>query len=264
MQEVLERKSIKNIDFNCDLAQSYGVYKNNVEFELLDYVSSVNISCGFHAGDPVAIKEALLKAKEKNVAIGAHIGFNDIQGFGYRPVELKEDELESLVIYQVGALMTFAKAHGLSIEHVRPHGAMYKMISEDFSYSCAVARAIKKCSEWLVYYAPVGDITAKIADYIGIPVAQELSLEKTYNADLTLDYSKEDNTNNYELMKRFQHLIHTSQIRNNLGGMTFADVDTIHFSNKYRNSMELIKQAHNIIKPSPVNYNNAKISGWVD
>ena len=264
MQEVLERKSIKNIDFNCDLAQSYGIYKNSVEFELLDYVSSVNISCGFHAGDPVTIKEALLKAKEKNVAIGAHIGFNDIQGFGYRPVELKEDELESLIIYQVGALMSFAKAHGLSIEHVRPHGAMYKMVSEDFSYSCAVARAIKKCSEWLVYYAPVGDITAKTADYIGISVAQELCLEKTYNADLTVDYSKEDNTNNYELMKRFQHLIHTSQVRNNLGGMTFADVDTIHFSNKYRNSMELIKQAYGIIKPSPVNYNNAKISGWVD
>ena len=202
MQEVLERKSIKNIDFNCDLAQAYGIYKNNVEFELLDYVSSVNVSCGFHAGDPMTIKEALLKAKEKNVVVGAHIGFNDIQGFGYRPVDLKEDELEALVVYQVGALMSFAKAYGVSVEHVRPHGAMYKMVSEDFSYSCAVARAIKKCSEWLVYYAPVGDITAKTADYIGIPVAQELCLEKTYNADLTVDYSKDDNTNNYDLIKR--------------------------------------------------------------
>ena len=70
MQEVLERKSIKNIDFNCDLAQAYGIYRNNNEYELLDYVSSVNISCGFHAGDPLSIKEALLKAKEKNVAAG--------------------------------------------------------------------------------------------------------------------------------------------------------------------------------------------------
>ena len=137
------RKSIKNIDFNCDLAQAYGFYKNNKEFELLDYVSSVNISCGFHAGDPITIKESLLKAKEKNLVIGAHIGFNDIQGFGYRPVELKEDELESLVIYQVGALMSFAKAYGVSVEHVRPHGAMYKMAGEDFSFSCAIARAIK-------------------------------------------------------------------------------------------------------------------------
>ena len=99
----------KNIDYNIDAAQGYGYFKNNIETELLDYVSSVNISCGFHAGDPVAIKDALLKAKEKNLAIGAHIGFNDIQGFGYRPVELKEDELETLVVYQVGAIMSFAK-----------------------------------------------------------------------------------------------------------------------------------------------------------
>ena len=164
MQEVLEKKSIKNIDFNCDLAQAYGIYKNNTELELLDYVSSVNISCGFHAGDPVTIKEALLAAKEKNVVIGAHIGFNDIQGFGYRPVELKEDELEALVVYQIGALMSFAKAYGVTIEHVRPHGAMYKMAEADFTFSCAIAKAIKKCSDWLVYYAPVGDITEKVSE----------------------------------------------------------------------------------------------------
>ena len=264
MQEVIERKSIKNIDFNCDLAQAYGIYKNNNEYELLDYVSSVNISCGFHAGDPVAIKEALLKAKEKNLAIGAHIGFNDIQGFGYRPVELKEDELEALVVYQVGAIMAFAKAYGLSIEHVRPHGAMYKMAGEDFIFSCAIAKAIKKCSNWLIYYAPAGDITSKVADYTGVQTAGEIMLEKTYNADLTVDYSKEDNTNNYDLIKRFQHFLHTSQLRNNLGGMSFADASTIHFSNKYKNSLELIQQARELIVPAPVNYNNAKVSGWVD
>ena len=264
MQEVLEKKSIKNIDFNCDLAQSYGIYRNNNEYELLDYVSSVNISCGFHAGDPVSIKEAMLKAKEKNIAIGAHIGFNDIQGFGYRPVELKEDELEALVIYQVGAIMSFAKAFGLSIEHVRPHGAMYKMAGEDFIFSTTIARAIKKCSEWLVYYVPAGDITEKVSDYVNIQVAREITLEKTYNADLSIDYSIPDNTNNYELIKRFQHLLHTSQIRNNLGGVSFVETDTIHFSNKYKNSLELIQQARNLITPAPVNYINAKASGWVD
>lgn len=264
MQEVLEKKSIKNIDFNCDLAQAYGIYKNNTEFELLDYVSSVNVSCGFHAGDPMTIKEALLKTKEKNIAVGAHIGFNDIQGFGYRPVTLKNEELEALVVYQVGALMSFAKAFGVSIEHVRPHGAMYKMAGEDYEFSATIARAIKKCSDWLVYYAPVGEITERVAEDTGVQIAREVSLEKTYNADLTIDYSKEDNTNNYDLIKKFQHLLHTSQLRNSLGGMSFAEVDTIHFSNKYKNSLELIKQARDTIVPTPVNYNNAKISGWVD
>ena len=257
MQEVLEKKSIKNIDFNCDLAQAYGVYKNTQEYELLDYVSSVNISCGFHAGDPVTIKDALLKAKEKNIAIGAHIGFNDIQGFGYRPVELKEDELEAIIVYQVSAIMSFAQAYGLSVEHVRPHGAMYKACGEDFSFALSVAKAVKKCSDWLVLYAPMGD-------YAGLPIAQELCLEKTYNPDLTVDYSVPDNTNNYDMIKRLQHLIHTSQIRNNAGGISMCQVDTIHFSNKYRNSLDLIKEARKTITPAPVNYNNAKTSGWVD
>ena len=264
MPEVFEKKSIKNIDFNCDLAQSYGVYKNNQEYDLLDYVSSVNVSSGFHAGDPVTIKEAMLKAKEKNVAIGAHIGFNDIQGFGYRPVELKDDELEALVVYQVSAIMSFAKAYGLSIEHVRPHGAMYKKAGEDFIFSSNIAKAIKKCSDWLVYYAPAGDITEKVGEAVNIKVAQEISLEKTYNPDLTIDYAIPDNTNNFELIKRFQHLLHTSQIRNNAGGVSFVNANTIHFSNKYRNSLDLIKQTRSYITPAPVNYINAKASGWVE
>ena len=96
MQETLEKKQIKNIDFNCDLAQSFGIYKNNAEYDLLDYVSSVNISCGFHAGDPIIIKNALMQAKEKNIVIGAHIGFDDIQGFGYRPMQLSEEEIAAV------------------------------------------------------------------------------------------------------------------------------------------------------------------------
>ena len=264
MPEILEKKSIKNIDFNCDLAQAYGIYKNSSEYELLDYVSSVNISCGFHAGDPMTIKESLLKAKEKNVAIGAHIGFNDIQGFGYRPVELKEEELETIVVYQVSAIMSFAKAYGLSIEHVRPHGAMYKLCGEDFVFASVVAKAIKKCSDWLVFYAPAGDIISKVGDYVGIPIAQEICLEKTYNPDLTVDYAIQDNTNNYEMIKRLQHLLHTSQLRNNLGGMSYVEADTIHFSNKYQGALDLIKEARKIITPAPVNYINAKTSGWVD
>lgn len=264
MQEVLEKKSIKNIDFNCDLAQAYGVYKNENETALTDFVSSVNISSGFHAGDPMSIKSALMLAKEKNLAVGAHIGFNDIQGFGYRLVELKDEEIETIVIYQVGAIMEFAKAYGLSIEHVRPHGAMYKMAGENYDFSLAVAKAIKKCSDWLIYYAPAGEISERVSEDAGIQIAREICLEKSYNSDLTIDYSADDNTNNYELIKNFQQLIHTSRLKNNLGGTTFAEVDTIHFSNKYKNSLELIEQAYGIIKPSPVNYNNAKISGWVD
>ena len=216
MQNTLERKVIKNIDFNCDLAQSFGIYKNNAEYELLDYVSSVNISCGFHAGDPLTIKNALLAAKEKNVVVGAHIGFDDIQGFGYRQMDLSEDEIEALVIYQVGALMSFAKSFKLEIEHVRPHGAMYKQAAEDFNFACAIAKAIKKCSQWLVYYGASGDVTAKVGEYVNIPVAHEISLNKIYNIDGTIDYQTKDIENTDTSISRLRLLLSNSQVYNKL------------------------------------------------
>lgn len=273
MQEVLEnsinQKEIKkniqrisSIDFNCDLAQSFGIYKNDKEFELLDYVSSVNISAGFHAGDPNAIKHALLKAKDKNVVVGAHIGFNDIQGFGSRVMNLSEEEIETLVIYQVGALMSFAKAYGLEIENVRPHGAMYKMASQNFSFSCVIAKAIKKCSQWLTYIGASGDIILKVGEFVKLPVAQEVKLNCIYNPDGSMDYNSGEITDINTSFRRLQKYLQTSQIDNNLKGFTVIEADTIHFSSK-ENSIELIKKANELMKPKPVSYNRVENSGWV-
>lgn len=255
---------IKNIDFNIDLAQSFGFYKNNSEFDLLDYASSVNISCGFHAGDPLTIRNALLRAKEKNVVVGAHIGFDDIQGFGYREMDLTEDEIEALVVYQVGALMSFAKTFNMEIEHVRPHGAMYKKCAEDFSFACSVAKAIQKCSKWLVYYGATGEITQKTGELLNIPVAQEVCLEKMYNIDGTVNTVARDNENTEMEIQRLKQLLATSQVSNIEGGKTVVTADTIHFTNRLSNSLELIKQAREIIVPVPVNYKNACLSGWVE
>lgn len=263
MQETIEKKQTKSIDFNCDLAQSFGIYKNDAEYELLDYVSSVNISCGFHAGDPLVIKNALKAAKEKNVAIGAHIGFNDIQGFGYRDMQLSEEETEALVIYQVGALMSFAKTFGLEIEYVRPHGAMYRQAAEDFVFSTAIAKAIKKCSSWLVYYGAAGDVIQKVGEYADVKIAQEIFLDKTYNAEGLIDFSAKDNSNFDFNINRLKRFLSTGEIDNNLGGKTVVSADTIHFANKYENSIEIIKAAKEIISPEPVNYIKAKNSGWV-
>lgn len=274
MQETLDNsiksnkeiKKITSIDFNCDLAQSFGVYKNENEFDLLDYVSSVNIATGFHAGDPMAIKNALLKAKEKNVVIGAHIGFNDIQGFGSRTMNLSEEEVEALVIYQVGALMSFAQAFGLEIEHVRSHGAMYKLASENFTFSCAIARAVKKCSQWLTYVGASGDVITKVGEFVKLPIAQEIRLNKVYNADGTVDYSSSEINDLDLLLKRFQRYLQTSQIENNLKGFSIIEANTIHFSSdKCNNSkfIELIKRVNELITPTPVNYSKVQSSGWV-
>lgn len=263
MQKVLEKRAIKNIDFNCDLAQSFGIYKNSSEARLLDYVSSVNIACGFHAGDPLTIKNALLTAKEKNVVIGAHIGFDDIQGFGYRQMELDSDELEALVTYQVGALMTFAKTYHMEIEHVRPHGAMYRQAAEDIEFSRTIAKAIKKCSQWLVYYGAAGENLATIAEDENIQVAHEVHLEKIYDENGNIDFSARDLENTEIAIQRLKNLLQYSQVSNNLGGKTVVEADTIHFSNKVSNILDLIVQAREIIEPLPYNYKNALSSGWV-
>lgn len=264
MQQTLERRKIENIDFNIDLAQSFGFYKNNAEDSLLDYASSVNISCGFHAGDPLSIRDSLLKAKEKNVVVGAHIGFHDIQGFGYRQMELSDSEIEALVVYQVGALMSFAKTYNLEIEHVRPHGAMYQQAAEDFNFACAIAKAVKKCSKWLVYYGAAGEVTQKVGEYVNIPIAQEIHLEKIYNIDGSVDFSRKDIENIFGSINRLKTFLMTGQIDNVAGGKTLIEADTIHFSNKIANAQALIKQANELIAPVPVNYKNAYPSGWVE
>lgn len=264
MQNVLERKSLKNIDFNCDLAQSYGIYRNSTESRLLDSVSSVNISCGFHAGDPLTIKEALLEAKEKNVVVGAHIGFDDIQGFGYRPMELDNDELEALVMYQVGAIMTFAKAYHMEIEHVRPHGAMYRQAMSDLEVSRTIAKAIRKCSKWLVYYGAAGVNLATAGEEENIQVAHEVHLEKIYDELGNIDFTARDLENTEISIQRLKDLMQNSQVTNNAGGKTVVNADTIHFSNKLSNAKELIIRAREIVEPLPYNYKNAQKSGWVE
>ncbi len=268
MQEVLnnpsnsskEIKKIKSIDFNCDLAQGFGIYKNEKEFELLDYVSSVNIATGFHTGDPMTIKDALLRAKEKNVVIGANIGFNDLYGFGMRMVNLTEDETEALVIYQVGALMSFAKAYGLEVEYVRTHGAMYQMASENFNFSCAIAKSIKKCSQWLTYVGASGDIISKVGDYVQIPIAKEIDFSKVYNPDGTINYKEPEIKDFGLLTRRLQRYMQYSQIDNTLKGNSFIDANTIHFSSE---SLQLIKKASELITPQPINYTKVESSGWV-
>ena len=260
----MQSERITKIDFNCDLAQSFGIYKNVSESSLLDYVSSVNISCGFHAGDPLSIKEALLEAKDREIVIGAHIGFDDIQGFGYRPVDMSEDELEALVMYQVGALMSFAKAYNLEVEYVRPHGAMYKMAAENYEFAYTVAKAIQKCSQWLRYYGASGEITERVGEELSLPVAHEICLEKSYNFDGTIDFSANDIENTNVSVSRLRELLNNSQVMNNECGKTVVKADTIHFTNRISNSLDLIKQAYEIIKPVPVNYKYASLSGWVE
>ncbi len=232
---------INNIDFNCDLAQG------GQDFELLDYVSSVNI---YTAGSPVVIGESILRAKEKNVVIGAHVGLDEMVDL------MSPDELEASIIYQVGALMSFAQTMNAEIEHVRPHGELYKLAAQDFEIAKTIASAVKKVSQWLVYYGAAGVVIQQVAAELNIPIAQEVALEKMYNLDGTIDYNARDNENDDIMVARLKTLLATSQVSNNVGEKTTLKADTIHFKSK-----ELLAKAREVIVPQPVNYN--KVAGWL-
>ena len=253
----------KHIDFNIDAAQGYGYFKNEKEEQLLDYVSSVSISCGLHAGDPVLIREYLLKCKQKNITIGAHIGFNDIAGLGYRPMELKDDEIEAIVIYQIGALAAFAKSYSLTLDYVRPHGAMYKLAAENLQFSIAIAKAIQKFDKWLVYTGLDNEILEEVSAETNIVINRELFADRFYTSEMKADWGNELYVNTEDALNRIRTILFSSQIKIGNGLFMPTKADTIHFDTKNPNALELLKKANEIIKPTPFNYNKAELSGWV-
>ncbi len=253
----------KHIDFNIDAAQGFGIFKNNIESELLNFVSSVNISCGFHAGDPLLIREFLIKCKEHNLTVGAHIGFNDIQGLGYRPMELSEDEIEAIVLYQVGALASFARAYNLEIDHVRPHGAMYKLASENYEFSLSIAKAIQKFDKWLNYTCLDNEILTRVSDELSIGVNREVFIDKTYTPDFKIDWNANAYVNDEDALNRIRTILFSSQIKLGNGIFMPVNCDTIHFDTKNPNIVNLLKKANEIVVPTPPNFNRVQASGWV-
>ena len=129
---------VAEIDINCDLGESFGNFKVGHDTEIMPFITSANIACGFHAGDPVVMAKTVRLAKENGVAIGAHPSFPDLMGFGRREMSLSGEEVRNIVVYQVGALEAFAKSVKAGLQHVKPHGALYNAAAKNASYSEAI------------------------------------------------------------------------------------------------------------------------------
>jgi len=252
------------IDLNCDLAQSFGVYKNESEIELLPYVTSVNIACGSHAGDPLTIMNALKIASEKNLAVGAHIGYPDIQGFGYRPMQLTEEEIQAIVTYQIGALTSLAKLYHLEVDYVRPHGALYRQAAEDFNVSLNIAKAIAKYNPWLIYVGAIGDNLAKAGEVANIRVAHEILLDKTYNHDGSINFNAGDLTDKEAIFEQLNSIIRNGEVKNNNNGYTKVKFNTIHLGIKADFSLELAQKARELVEnPAPIAVSVVEDTSWI-
>ncbi|MBU5625930.1 LamB/YcsF family protein [Oscillibacter sp. MSJ-2] len=175
---------MKLVDLNCDLGESFGAYTIGADEEVLGCVSSANIACGFHAGDPLVMARTVALAGERGTAVGAHPGFPDLMGFGRRNMSLTPDEAEACVVYQIGALLAFARRAGLRLQHVKPHGALYNMAAKDNSLADAIARAVSSVDNELILLGQGCLLDA--ARRAGLRSASEVFADRAYQRDGTL------------------------------------------------------------------------------
>lgn len=181
------------IDLNSDLGESFGAWSLGDDAALLAVVSSANIACGFHGGDPDIMRRTVTMALQHGVAIGAHVSLPDLQGFGRREMAVSPDEAYALTLYQIGALHAFVQAQGARLRHVKPHGALYNMAARDAALAGAIARAVRDfCSE-LRLVGLAGSALLQAGRDAGLAVAAEAFADRRYRADGSLQPRRESN-----------------------------------------------------------------------
>jgi len=176
----------KGIDLNCDTGESFGPYKLGLDEEVIKLISSANVGCGFHGGDPHVMRNTVALAKRYGVGVGAHPGLPDLPGFGRREMKVTPEEVKDYFIYQIGSLKAFVEVAGMKLQHVKMHGALDAMARADDGLTRAMCEATREISPELIWLAHSGIRTGEIARSIGLKVVQEAYADRAYNADKTL------------------------------------------------------------------------------
>jgi 5-oxoprolinase (ATP-hydrolysing) subunit A len=175
-----------SIDLNCDMGESFGAFSIGQDEALMEYVTSVNIACGFHAGDPTVMRKTVRAAAKKGLAIGAHPGYPDLQGFGRRDIKFSPEEIYDMVLYQVGALSAFVEAAGSTLYHVKPHGALYNLAAKENSVATAIAQAVYDADKNLRFVGLSGSELTKAGVNVGLQTINEVFADRTYQDHGTL------------------------------------------------------------------------------
>jgi len=217
------------IDLNSDIGESFGRYQIDDE-RIMPHISSANIACGFHAGEPFTMYETVKLAKKYNISIGAHPSFPDLLGFGRREMNFTEDEVYQLVLYQIGALYSVCKAHKMDLHHVKPHGALYNMAAKNSKLALAITKAIKTFDPSLILYGLSNSKLIEAAIEMNIPYASEVFADRTYQEDgLLVDRSLplSVHRSTKEAVEQAIQIITTNTVTTISGKIITLDADTI-------------------------------------
>jgi UPF0271 protein len=175
-----------SVDLNCDMGESFGPWRMGSDAAVLPYVTSASIACGFHAGDPTTMAYTIKEAMRNGVAIGAHPGLADLVGFGRRNMDVSHDEVYDMVLYQVAAIGGVARAHGATLAHVKPHGALYNMGAGNADLADAIARAVHDYDAGLILFGLAGSELLRAAEARGLATASEVFADRGYLPDSSL------------------------------------------------------------------------------
>jgi 5-oxoprolinase (ATP-hydrolysing) subunit A len=221
---------MKIIDLNSDIGESFGAFKVGNDVEVLKYITSANIACGYHAGDHNVMFETVRLAQKNGVKIGAHPGFPDLAGFGRREMNLSTREIYNLIIYQIGALQAVCKVNGTSLSHVKPHGALYNVAARNREIADAIADAIVALDSQLVLFGLAGSEIIKAGRQKGLQVAEEVFTDRTYQPDGTLTSRRENNAfihNPREAIQRVTRMVTEGKVKSVDGTDLDIQADTI-------------------------------------
>lgn len=174
------------IDINCDMGESFGNYRYGADEEIVAHITSANVACGFHAGDPLVMNRTVALCVRHGVQVGAHPSYPDLLGFGRRDLAATPDEVRDYVTYQVGALAAFARAHGTRLSHVKGHGSIYNMAARDQGLARAMAEGVARADPGLLFVCLAGSAMVGAGDEVGIQVVSEVFADRAYNADGSL------------------------------------------------------------------------------
>ena len=174
------------VDLNSDLGESFGSYTMGCDELVIPVITSANVACGWHAGDPLVMDKTVGMIAEAGIAVGAHPGFPDLMGFGRRTMAISPAEAKAYTTYQLGALEAFCRAHHLTLQHVKPHGAMYNQAGKDYELAKAICEAIRDYDDELIVMALSGGQLIKAAEDLGLRAASEVFADRAYEEDGSL------------------------------------------------------------------------------
>lgn len=239
------------IDLNCDMGESFGRYKLGLDEEVIKLVSSANVGCGFHAGDPHVMRRTVALAKEFGVEVGAHPGLPDLLGFGRRPLKVTPAELKDFFTYQIGALQAFVTAAGMKLQHVKMHGALLTMALEEPELSIAMCEATCEAAPDLIWVTLSGLPTVEPAQKMGLKVMQEFYADRAYTADKMLASRKLPEAvlkDPQEIGDRLRCLLETGEVVSVEGHRLPLAFDSICVHGDTPGALEVVRTIRNILK----------------